>query len=307
MGGGDHIEVGGGGVGFDLSGVLTAGDDALDMRGTEAPGEGPLRHGNAGGEFSGCDAFDFAEAVVHTLGLPFGADVVVGEGGAGLVFAGEEAGGEGDAGEDAEVEFVGIGEEKLFGGTGEAVVDDLEGFDVVVVGLLDLEGGFDGVGDGVADMEDFSGGFGFFEDGADIFAGEEFIAPGVVLVEVDVIGLEGGEGGFELLLDVRAGAGFIAGEGGGVFVAELGGDEEMVAEVEVFEGLADEAFGGVVAIAFGGIEEVDAEFVGAFEDGSGFFLGVVFGPFAAELPGAEADDAYFEIGFAEDAVFHGAP
>ena len=74
----------------------------------------------------------------------------------------------------------------------------------------------------------------------------------------------------------------------GVPVAELGGDVPLVAAA--LDGLADEPFGDVVAVALGGVEEVDAEFAAALQDGAHLVDLVVAPPLAPELPGADSDD-----------------
>lgn len=57
----------------------------------------------------------------------------------------------------------------------------------------------------------------------------------------------------------------------------------------------------MIAVAFGGVDQVDAEAAGAVED----LIDRVLrhhAPFAAELPGAEADDGNDQVSVAESAV-----
>ena len=180
----DDIEVGGEGVGLDLFGGFAAGDDALDGGGFEAPGEGPLGHGDAGGDFGLVDFFDLGEAFVGVFGLPAVADVVFGELGAGLVLAGEESGGERDARQDAELEALADGEGGVFGGAAEAVVDELDSFAVIGGGFFNLGGAGGGAppaADGVADVADFSGGPGFFQRATDLVGFKLRVAPGMTV------------------------------------------------------------------------------------------------------------------------------
>ena len=98
----------------------------------------------------------------------------------------------------------------------------------------------------------------------------------VLVEEVDGVGLEALEGGFDDLLDVVGLA-----VGGGPFVvvcgvgleAELGGDDDVLAEGS--KGFADDLFVEVGAVDFGGVEEGDAAFDGERMscDGGGFFDG----------------------------------
>ncbi len=88
-----------------------------------------------------------------------------------------------------------------------------------------------------------------------------------------------------------------------VFVPELGGDDPPAAVP--FNGLADERFGEMVAVAFGSVDQVEPQLAAPSEHAIDLVLGEVLAPFAAKLPGADADDGDFEVGFAEPAVFHG--
>lgn len=124
-----HWQIGGGGVGAGLLFVFAAGDDGGDGLMLEAPGEGPLGHFYAGGDFAAGDFLNFVEALFDGGPVLAGANVVGGELDAWLVFSAQESAGEGDAGEDAEVLGLTAIEHGLFGGAIEAVVDDLDGFD----------------------------------------------------------------------------------------------------------------------------------------------------------------------------------
>src|ERR1035437_1811010 len=58
------------------------------------------------------------------------------------------------------------------------------------------------------------------------------------------------------------------------------------------------------AVTFGGVNEVDAAIRRCIEDGIHLLLGEVDAPFAAELPGADADDGRLQTGFAESSIAH---
>jgi hypothetical protein len=139
--------------------------------------------------------------------------------------------------------------------------------------------------------------------GLHVLGEELLIAPGMVLVQVDAVGAQGFEGGFELLAHVggraRLGAVHVAVE----LVAELGGDDPLVAVAG--DGVADEGFARVIAVTLGGIDEVQAGVARGVEDGVDLRLGELFAPFAAELPRANADHGDVQVGLAEAAVFHG--
>ena len=70
--------------------------------------------------------------------------------------------------------------------------------------------------------------------------------------------------------------------------------------------IADEFFRKMVrAVAFGGVNEVDAAVRRRVEDGVHLGLGEIDAPFAAELPGAGADDGDAQTGFAQNPITHG--
>ena len=162
-----------------------------------------------------------------------------------LVFAGELAG-EQAAGERAPDEEAG-----LFGfEEGDDVALEVAAGDGVV-GLEGVEAGEvfelgdgEGLGDlpaepvGDADVADFAlldegveGAEGLFDGGDGVVA--------VDLVEVDVVGLEAAEAGFDGVHDVSAGGADVVAAGAGA-AEDLGGDDDFIAgDVEILEGLAE--------------------------------------------------------------------
>ena len=124
------------------------------------------------------------------------------------------------------------------------------------------------------------------------------------LVEVNGLDAQRPQRGLKLLANVRGGESLGAVQELVEVMAELGGDEPARAVVAA-EIIADQAFGKVVAIAFGGVNEVDAELRRLVEDGVRLGLGKGAAPFAAKLPGAEADDRNPQAGAAENSIAHG--
>ncbi len=80
----------------------------------------------------------------------------------------------------------------------------------------------------------------------------------VDLVEVDVVGLEAAQAGFDGVHDVAAGCADIVASGAGAAV-DLGGDDDVFAgDAEVLERLADADLGLALGVDVGGVDEVDA-------------------------------------------------
>ena len=125
------------------------------------------------------------------------------------------------------------------------------------------------------------------------------------LVEVNGLHAQRAKRSFELLAHIRGGEVFGAVHELFEVMAELGGDDPARAVVAA-EVIADQALGEVVAVAFGGVDEVDAQFGGLVEDGVHLGLGEVAAPFAAELPGADADDGHSQARAAKKSIAHGA-
>ena len=307
--GGDGGEVGGAGVVGNLVRALGAGDGAGDGGMHVYPAEGELGEGLLAGDEGADFVHDLeAEVVVHA-GEGFaavegfavavvGAVVVAGEGGVAAEFAGEEAGGEGDAGEDADAFLFGLGEEEVGGALAEEVEDDLDGLDV---GVFDGFEGFLDAFDADAVEADFAGLDEFVEEGKDLGAVVDGGGGAVELEEFEAVGFEVFEGavheGGEILAVVAAG-------GVGVEAAAgLGGDVELGVGAVAAEA-GEEAFGVAVAVNVGGVEEVDAEVEGFVEGGEGLVI-ADGAPTAADGPATEANGGDFPASAAEGAVFHG--
>lgn len=78
------------------------------------------------------DGLGFGEFGFALFFILFVAGVVGAEGGAGFVFAGEIAAGQGRAGEDAEILLDAEGEDFFFGGAVEAVIGGLDDLDAAL-------------------------------------------------------------------------------------------------------------------------------------------------------------------------------
>ena len=131
------------------------------------------------------------------------------------------------------------------------------------------------------------------------------------LVEVDVVGLEAAEAGFDGVHDVSAGGSDVVAAGAGAAV-DLGGDDDVCArDVEVFEGAAEGDFGLAFGVDVGGVDEVDAGFDGGFDEGvdvgladaadhfpDGSVFGEGVGAVTGEGHGAETDLGDEESGVA---------
>ena len=162
-----------------------------------------------------------------------------------------------------------------------------------------------------ADVADFAlldegveGAEGFFDGGDGVVA--------VDLVEVDVVGLEAAEAGFDGVHDVAAGGADVVAAGAGA-AEDLGGDDDFVAgDVEVFEGLAEGLFALALGVDVGGVEEVDAGVDGGLDElvGSGLVDGADGSEeagAAVEGHGAETERRDEEAGVAECLVLHACP
>src|SRR6266516_5508977 len=197
---GGGFPVGGGGVGADLVGGHGAGDDGADggLGGEAGDGDGEEGLVAFGGVF--LQGFEAVEQFVGEEGAVGGA---VGEAGSlgdwlvAVVFAGEEAVGEGEVGQQADAIALAGGDDVVLGVALEEAVVVLGG-DVAgavfgagdPVGFDDLPAGVVG-GAGVADLalgdEVVEGGEGLLDGGVPVGL--------VLLVEVDVVGLEAAEAG----------------------------------------------------------------------------------------------------------------
>ncbi len=201
-----------------------------------------------------------------------GAEVGAVELGGAVDLAGEETFAERAEGDEADAEFFEGGHDGLFRLAPEEGVLALEGGD----GLYGV-GAADGVGTsfGEAEVLDLACGDEVFDGPGGVFDGGVGV-DAVLVVEVDDVGLEALEGGFDDLLDVfglAVGGGPLAVVVGVGLKAELGGDDDIFAEGR--EGFADDFFIDVGAVDFGGVEEGDAALdSGADElDGFRFFRG----------------------------------
>ena len=194
----------GGCVGADLLGGLAAGDDGGDGGVAEAPGKRPLAHGDAGRDF-GAKALDFGEVAGEASGVEGRAEVAAGEGRAGLVLSGQQAAGQGDAGEHAEVLAEGVGKVQLLRGGGRGGCRPPEGPQRRRRALHRACGSLPREGDGDAEMADFPGRCCAAEHRPEIVVAKGVVGAGVELVEVDGVGAKGSEGSFELARDVGGG------------------------------------------------------------------------------------------------------
>ena len=126
----------------------------------------------------------------------------------------------------------------------------------------------------------------------------------VELVQIDVVGAQGLEGGVQLGQHLRGGEMVLALDMALVGMAELGGHDPAVPLPE--QGLAHQGLGEMIgAIAFRRVHQVDAQLLGPPQDGLHLGEGVLLPPFAPELPGAHPDNRYPQARFSKNPVFHG--
>ena len=189
-------------------------------------------------------------------------------------FAGEEAAGEGAPDEEAGLFGFEEGDDvalEVAAGDGVVGLEGVEAGEVFELGDAEGFGDLPGEPVGDADVADFAlldegveGAEGLFDGGDGVVA--------VDLVEVDVVGLEAAEAGFDGVHDVSAGGSDVVAAGAGAAV-DLGGDDDVFAgDVEVLEGLADGDLGFALGVDVGGVDEVDAGFDGGLDEGVGFGL-----------------------------------
>ncbi len=319
FGGGEGGAVAGGGEFAEFVFDGDVGLDADEGGPGEEPLDGELGHGGAVGVLDVAEFFDFFEAVGEPVFVAEFAVVV--EGLIGLVDVLEDAGGVGDAGDDAAaILFGGDFAEFASGVLFEHVEDGLHGG--AGGPLLESDDAFvapaDGGSEGDAPVADFS------RLGELVHGGEEFVGhvgefEVVGLVEIDVVGLQALEGFFEGEGDEAcgeilfaffvgaSGAGAAGGAGVGVeVVAELGGEDEIGA-AGVFDGGDQHGFGAAVTVGVTGVEEVDAEIDGEVLKSDAFgFIGGGFAPHVRavdEIAEGEGGDA--ESGGGDEAGLHG--
>ena len=159
--------------------------------------------------------------------------------------------------------------------------------------------------DGNAEVADFAGALLFREHRPEFFVLKHFVRAGMKLIQVNRLDAQRLERGFEL----RAHAGH------GKIVVAVHETVEVMAEfrrhdparaVAARQIIADEFFRKMVrAVTFGGVNEVDAAIRRRVENGVHLGLREIDAPFAAELPGAGADDGDAQTGFAQNSITHG--
>ena len=86
------------------------------------------------------------------------------------------------------------------------------------------------------------------------------------------------------------------------FVAELGGDHPMV--TVTLDRFADQTFGQVITVTLGGVDEVDSQFLGAFQYAVDLLLREGLAPFSAKLPGTNAHGGHLQLCSAQAAILH---
>ena len=308
---GGELDVDGGdGVG-EVVGFGGADDGGGDEGFGELPsqcdlGHGEIAGGGEGGEFGDDGGVGFDGALVD-----FVAELVGAFAWGGLVVggAGEAAAGEGAPGDDADAFGFAEGHHLALFFAVEKVVVILHGDEfgpAVGGGEVEGFGELPGEHGGGADVAGFS----CFDNVVERFEGffdGGLVVPAVDLIEVDVVGAEAAEGVVDFGED-----GF-AREAGAVGVrahaaVDFGGEDDLVAGGEVFEGAAGDFFAGAVGVDVGGVEEIDAGVDGGFEEGAGLVFGQAPGMNAAARDAiahaAEADLGDFEAGVSESCVFH---
>ena len=125
------------------------------------------------------------------------------------------------------------------------------------------------------------------------------------LIQVNRLDAQRLERGFELSAHAVHGKIIVAVQEAVEVMAEFG-RHDPARTVTARQIIADEFFGKMVrAVAFGGVNEVDAAIRRRVEDGVGLGLCKIPAPFAAELPGAGADDGDAQAGFAQNSITHG--
>ncbi|MNP69944.1 hypothetical protein D3C76_1661080 [compost metagenome] len=60
----------------------------------------------------------------------------------------------------------------------------------------------------------------------------------------------------------------------------------------------------VRSVTFRCINQINTKFFGTVKNIIDFFLGIVFTPVPAKLPGAHTYDGYIQLGLAQSSVFH---
>ena len=124
----------------------------------------------------------------------------------------------------------------------------------------------------------------------------------VILKQIDKISPQSFEGSFHLRGRIGGGAGVGAIHVAMEFVSEFRRDDPLGTIAS--DSVADQRFGGVIAVAFGRVDEIDVCLAGGIEHPIDFVLGEIFSPFAAQLPGPQADYGDAKIGFSKPAEFH---
>ncbi len=156
-----------------------------------------------------------------------------------------------------------------------------------------------------ADIESFALADDLIERFESFFDGG-FVIEAVDLIEIDVIGTEALQAVIDGVMDV------LAGEAAGVGIVthgveDFGGDDDLIARrAELAQGAAGDLFTGAEGIHIGSVEEVDAGFDGAAEEGQG--IGFFEDPFAPGFDaighGAQAELRNFETGGTQPLILH---
>ena len=185
--------------------------------------------------------------------------------------------------------FPRVREVKLFRPAIQAVVKNLQGLRAQLRRFARLK--FAALlHDGDAEVADFAGAFLFRQHRPEFFVPKQLVRAGMKLIQVNRLDAQRPERGFKLGAHAVHGEIVVAVQETLEVMAELG-RHDPARTVMPRQIVADQFFRKVIrAVAFGGVNEVDAAIRRRVEDGVGLGLRKIAAPFAAELPGAGADD-----------------
>ena len=127
-----------------------------------------------------------------------------------------------------------------------------------------------GVHAGSADVERLAGAHDVVQRAQRLFD-RRVVIEAVDLIEVDVIGAEAAQAGVDGVVDVFAREAALVGVVAHR-VEDLGGDDDAVARGEVLQRAAGDLFADAVGVHVGGVEEVDAGFQRAADEGPAFLF-----------------------------------
>ena len=250
------------GIGLDLFHRLAARDHTGHGRMLEAPGQRPGRHRHTIGHLFFLDLLHLPEPILNALEVPAGTQIaLLGEPGARLILATQEAAGERDPSQNTQILFNAGGKCRLFGTAIQPVVDHLDSTGAKLDSPGHLMGRVDPGTDRDAQVTDLAGSDLLVEHGPEGIVVKDIVATRVKLVQVDPFHLQGPQRVLKLRAHLLRRPKILALQVTDEPVSELGSNDPMVALAP--DRVANQGLGEMIPVALGSVNEVDAKFPGS--------------------------------------------